>query len=235
MAKTRHPKDVTKSERAPLQALNFTLGTNGDRNTQQASMTYSVVAENNSSLGTHGETKGIAKTMAPSDAQPKGASRLYTNSNNATGDCSLITRQVASNQADKLLGLNVIAEERYGVDRNGMVIGVSVQADGCNIVSNKGVLQVDCRDPRIQKGLSDLQVIDFINGETDRHAGNIFIDPATGKVTGIDNDLSFPQMDIRKVGGNAVDKIVGNPIGGTEAEGPFAGSPQDVVGRQCAL
>jgi hypothetical protein len=50
---------------------------------------------------------------------------------------------------------------------------------------------VDLKDPDIQKGMSDLQLFDAISGQRDRHAGNIFIDPDTGKVTGIDDDLSF--------------------------------------------
>jgi hypothetical protein len=50
---------------------------------------------------------------------------------------------------------------------------------------------VDLKDPDIQKGMSDLQLFDAIGGQLDRHGGNIFIDPDTGKVTGIDDDLSF--------------------------------------------
>jgi hypothetical protein len=50
---------------------------------------------------------------------------------------------------------------------------------------------VDLKDPDIQKGMSDLQLFDAISGQRDRHGGNIFIDPDTGKVTGIDDDLSF--------------------------------------------
>ena len=207
MPKTKHPKTVAKEEGKPLQALFFTTGINEEKGTQQASQTQTLRAEDGTSLGSHGEIRGFAKSMANhGDFAVPG--RLFKSSADALGDCGLITRQVASHQTDKLLGLNVIAEEKYGVDLTGKVIGVSIQAEGCNIVSNRGVLQVDCRDPRIQKGLSDLQVIDFINGETDRHAGNIFIDPRTGKVTGIDNDLSFPE---KAVGGQAVDKMVGMP------------------------
>jgi hypothetical protein len=50
---------------------------------------------------------------------------------------------------------------------------------------------VDFKRPEIQKGLSDLQLFDAITGQTDRHGGNIFLDPATGKVSGIDDDRSF--------------------------------------------
>jgi hypothetical protein len=50
---------------------------------------------------------------------------------------------------------------------------------------------VNFKDPRIQKGMSDLQLFDAIAGQTDRHGGNIFVDPKTGTVSGIDDDKSF--------------------------------------------
>ena len=61
---------------------------------------------------------------------------------------------------------------------------------------------VDYADPRIQKGLSDLQLFDAISGQVDRHAGNIYIDPDTGAVTGIDDDRAFGQgQNARDVAG----------------------------------
>ena len=51
--------------------------------------------------------------------------------------------------------------------------------------------QFDFTNPLIQKGLMDLQLMDAITGQVDRHGGNIFIDPLTGQVTGIDNDAAF--------------------------------------------
>jgi Domain of unknown function (DUF4157) len=42
-----------------------------------------------------------------------------------------------------------------------------------------------------QKGLMDLQLMDALTGQVDRHGSNIFIEPQTGKVTGIDNDAAF--------------------------------------------
>ena len=50
---------------------------------------------------------------------------------------------------------------------------------------------VDLSAPVVQKGLSDLQLFDAITGQGDRHGANIFIDPVTGQVTGIDDDSSF--------------------------------------------
>jgi hypothetical protein len=50
---------------------------------------------------------------------------------------------------------------------------------------------VNFKDPRIQKGMSDLQLFDAITGQIDRHGGNIFVDPKTGTVSGIDDDKAF--------------------------------------------
>jgi len=61
---------------------------------------------------------------------------------------------------------------------------------------------VDYADPRIQKGLSDLQLFDAISGQVDRHAGNIYVDAETGTVTGIDDDRAFGEgQDARDVAG----------------------------------
>jgi hypothetical protein len=70
---------------------------------------------------------------------------------------------------------------------------------------------VNFQDPRIQKGLSDLQLFDAISGQQDRHAGNIFINPDTGEVSGIDDDLSFGR---------------GTPVADqAEARGKYVGLP----------
>ena len=48
--------------------------------------------------------------------------------------------------------------------------------------------------PSFQKDLSDLQVIDYLCGQTDRHAGNYYVKMDGNNMvglTGIDNDLSF--------------------------------------------
>jgi hypothetical protein len=73
---------------------------------------------------------------------------------------------------------------------------------------------VDFRDARIQKGLSDLQLFDALSGQTDRHGGNILVDPNTGQITGIDDDKSFgngkPPEDLADLGGR-LDKYAGLP------------------------
>jgi len=67
-----------------------------------------------------------------------------------------------------------------------------VKRDGRYYAMSELIYQwVDLKDPRIQKGMSDLQLFDAISGQVDRHTGNVFVDIATGEVTGIDDDLSF--------------------------------------------
>jgi hypothetical protein len=180
---------------------------NDQNNAQQASRSYKLTSTGNGPVGSGGETLGFAKEV---QIDPKAGGRVIIEGGKGT-DCGLLTRQVASYRADQFLGLNGVVEERFGRNAQGQVIGVSIQADGCNIVSNSGLMRVDCSDPRIQRGLSDLEVSDFITGQTDRHAGNIFIDPATGKVTGIDNDLCFPEMGLNKLSGEAKEYVVGMP------------------------
>ncbi|QIF02154.1 hypothetical protein [Roseimicrobium sp. ORNL1] len=125
-------------------------------------------------------------------------------------DVHLLTRAVASSSVDRLLGTDVLAQEKFGTDEHGQPVGISVQVDGLGVMgtlpnTNTYFMDVDYSSHNVQKGLYDLEALDYITGQIDRHAGNIFIDPETGKVHGIDNDLAFPQMDrgemVNKQGG----------------------------------
>jgi len=128
---------------------------------------------------------------------------LFPNGQSDQNDRGLLARTVASSQVDQLLGTNCVAEETFGMDVDGRVIGVSIQADGAGITGKfraaEGQPKKDCLldvkfdDPDIQRGLADLEAVDYLTGQIDRHCGNIFIDPKTKKVTGIDNDLAFPE------------------------------------------
>ncbi|MFO0548505.1 MAG: hypothetical protein U0271_08970 [Polyangiaceae bacterium] len=62
---------------------------------------------------------------------------------------------------------------------------------GGKIVDNQLTTAVDLRSPKTQEGLANLQVMDYLTAQRDRHPGNIFIDSKTGVVKGIDNDLAF--------------------------------------------
>ncbi len=112
---------------------------------------------------------------------------------------AMLTRAVGTSKLDQLLGTKVVSEERFGVDEQGRPIGISVRVDGFGVVgklpeNREYQLDIDYSRHEVQKGLYDLEVIDYITGQIDRHPGNIFIDPDTGEVRGIDNDLCFPSM-----------------------------------------
>ncbi|RBP35536.1 phosphatidylinositol 3-/4-kinase [Roseimicrobium gellanilyticum] len=115
-------------------------------------------------------------------------------------DVHLLSRAVASSAVDQLLGTRCLAQEKFGMDGDGHPIGISVQVDGLGTMGNLPnghtyFMDIDYSSHNVQKGLYDLEALDYITGQVDRHAGNIFIDPETGEVRGIDNDLAFPQMD----------------------------------------
>jgi hypothetical protein len=214
-----HPKNIAPSV---IQAGQFSMQDNPDMLDIQANKTYLVEATDGQALGSDGRTKAVAKAKRDNfngeDQQTeelrvltatlfkdfssfdKKGNEMYGGAGgmsadgNLGGDRGMLTRQVASYQADQLLGLNSVSEEKFGVDRNGKVYGLSVQADGQGLIGSKGILDIDYSDPRIQKGLSDLEVSDYITGQMDRNPRNIFVDPTTGKVTGIDNDMAFPEV-----------------------------------------
>jgi hypothetical protein len=49
-----------------------------------------------------------------------------------------------------------------------------------------------------QRSMNDLQWEDALTGQVDRHGGNIFIDPKTGKAKAIDHDAAFGSADMAK-------------------------------------
>jgi|GEM_PF-2512611 len=145
----------------------------------------------------------VKRQLAPMESVAKASSALYKNMMDMNedaslgGDRALLARSVATYQVDQLLGTNVIAEEKMAVTPEGRLMGVSVQADGAQVTGKHEekdcFLKTDYSDPRIQKGMADLEAVDYITGQIDRHNGNIFVHPESGKVTGIDNDLAFPE------------------------------------------
>jgi hypothetical protein len=81
---------------------------------------------------------------------------------------------------------------------------------------------VDFKNSEVQKGLSNLQLMDYLTGQVDRHEGNIFVGE-NGKVTGIDNDMAFGKESAEGVGKNQgmpqlVDAEVGLKILNTSEE-----------------
>jgi hypothetical protein len=47
------------------------------------------------------------------------------------------------------------------------------------------------QNAEVRRNITKLQLLDAITGQGDRHMNNFFIDDATSKVTGIDNDQCF--------------------------------------------
>lgn len=147
----------------------------------------------------YGTSDQVNFAMGNGSMQSDARAKLKALNGDAT---SLITRSVASSAVDKALGMNSLATEKFGLDESGKGVGLSVGVAGAPILQvsdDRNVLpaylDIDYSDPAIQKGLSDLQVQDYITGQIDRHTGNIFVDPGTKEVRGIDNDLAFPVVD----------------------------------------
>ena len=61
-------------------------------------------------------------------------------------------------------------------------------------------LDFDASQASVQRDLSNLQVNDYLTGQVDRHAGNMFYDDKTGRLRGIDNDLAFGDRFNEKFG-----------------------------------
>ncbi len=53
--------------------------------------------------------------------------------------------------------------------------------------------ETSARMATTQKSFADLGLMDAITNQKDRHSGNIYLNPKTGLVKGIDNDLAFGQ------------------------------------------
>lgn len=112
---------------------------------------------------------------------------------------ALQIRAVASSMVDELLGTNLLADSVLttlnGVDGYTCALanGVQYRVDRKNPegATVSTFADVNLASSVTQQGLANLQVLDWITGQIDRHPGNLFIDPVTGKVTGIDNDLAF--------------------------------------------
>lgn len=121
-------------------------------------------------------------------------------------EMNLITRSVASSEVSRALGLNTVVAEAYSSAPDGSNIGVSAFASGEQLMTittdANGTMQntitrdFEFKRPDIQKGLYDLEATDYLTGQIDRHAGNIFINNATGQVEGIDNDLCLGEKPL---------------------------------------
>lgn len=153
--------------------------------------------------------RGIAKPQLrvgdPTPDSPVNIGAVNTTKGEAlTSNPRMLARQVTSWKLAKKMNLgNIHAKERYaaGPGKNEL-FGVSEFFEGGKTLEDMAIghpeqLTEIIQEPNVQKQLSDLQLFDFIAGQSDRHLGNIMIGP-NNTVKGIDNDQAFPAENIRQ-------------------------------------
>lgn len=153
-----------------------------------------------------------------------------------------VARSRALYKLSEKLGLKILAKEKVathtiGEGANQRVVKGSLSADvtGAQPLRRDGrPTNADLSKPETQKGLSDLQLFDALTGQRDRHAGNIYVHPVTGKVTGIDEDLSLSagvkpmvrtEQRLRQYGEGAFRKGMQDPDTAAEGELKYLGLP----------
>jgi hypothetical protein len=153
-------------------------------------------------IGTSGENRGFFKGFAKKTGSDlAGVAGIGTTKDGENSkDPRLGARAVGSSRLDRALGLNVLSEEvfsKHGGKRgttSARVAGnelMTTKFNNIGHIESQTMAEVDLSKPETQRGFSNLQMMDFLTGQVDRHQGNIFVDPETGQVSGIDNDLAF--------------------------------------------
>lgn len=133
----------------------------------------------------------------------------------------MTARNFASERVAELLGLKglivrnheAVIVEKDGVQRKGFVME---QAEGVSIKALKRMAKEEKYEIEIegeaQKQLLNLQILDNIIGQVDRHIGNYFVSYEKDeekktlfvkKVVGIDNDLSFGKSEVLGINNTA--------------------------------
>lgn len=104
---------------------------------------------------------------------------------------TLLTDPDDIEHSEAFRGMGDLFEENFREDGKGQIFKKSQE-------SNEGKLNREsphehwAHNPTTQRGMLDLQAMDHItNAGADRHGGNYFVDPRSGRVQGIDNDFSF--------------------------------------------
>ena len=108
-------------------------------------------------------------------------------------------RNLAAGKLQECLGVKLLPEMTLGTHNGKLGLFMS-EAKGVKPYNfdtktavplpydSKGNPQVSAN---LQKNLTNAQWLDCLAGQEDRHPGNLFVDPATGDVTLIDNDQAF--------------------------------------------
>jgi len=113
-------------------------------------------------------------------------------------------RAVAMYRLDQLLGTNVIPRTEFAMRENqfgtvmamvkGQEMRIYDEDQGWGI-NKKAVSGEEYENPKLRSGLSNLQLLDALSGQLDRHLGNIMVEKnemgEIVKVWGIDNDQAF--------------------------------------------
>ena len=103
-------------------------------------------------------------------------------------------RNVASSRLDKLLGANILTDTEFFV-HDGQLGVLMEKAEGKALQDLRWAGPLRHKSPRLYKDLTDLQVLDAITGQHDRHFGNVVarVDRAGNYLglKGIDNDNAF--------------------------------------------
>ena len=108
-------------------------------------------------------------------------------------------RNFAAARFDKMLGADLMPKMKFTTHNGqvGLLMDVAKGIKPFDQTKNR-MNWVPVDDPRnpplsakIQQQLNSAEWLDGICAQQDRHAGNLFIDPKSGKVTCIDNDIAF--------------------------------------------
>ena len=150
-------------------------------------------------IGLSGSNRGVFK--ADPETEGAEAASLY-NIGQEEGSSRMAARAVASSRLDRALGTNVLSEDTFA-EREGQQGVISPLVDGQSLGygSEGKILDVDQDGETFKRTLSDLQFLDYLTGQVDRHHANIFVGH-DGAVTGIDNDMAFGTEDLFKEPGN---------------------------------
>ena len=113
-------------------------------------------------------------------------------------------RNIAMYKMDQLLGTGVIPRTERAVwgGHAGTVMEMvkgrqlaNTEINEQGQVGNTTGTDLDYANPDIQRGLSNLQMLDAICGQFDRHGGNVMVETTRGggirSIKGIDNDFAF--------------------------------------------
>jgi hypothetical protein len=172
----------------------------------------------------NGKEGFFAKGNSRTQGNPGVTTGIDKNKSNSSG------RSVAMYRLAKLLGIGErIVMTTFATHRRTDDQGKTTTESGVFMEKAKGreiqeeVVDgnVDLSSPLIQVALNQLQFIDALCAQVDRHGGNFFFDPRSGEIKGIDLDLSFGKDVKTLLGGSR--KTVGDAESG---EGKLKGLPK---------